>query len=68
MSNPDTDIPPAPAQAGPAPAPGSVDATFLDAAERIRALEAERDDFPRPLDARRGGDGEPAHTHQTRGG
>ena len=51
MSNPDTDIPPAApqvqagAQAGAAPSPGSVDATFLDAAERIRALEAERDDF-----------------------
>ncbi len=45
MNNPDTDIPPAPAQAGQTPSPGSVDATFLDAAERIRALEAERDDF-----------------------
>ena len=43
MSNPDTDIPPPPfpGQA----APGSQDATFLDAADRIRALEAERDDF-----------------------
>ncbi len=38
----DTDIPPPPGQA---PAPGSQDATFLDAADRIRALEAERDEF-----------------------
>ena len=45
MTNPDTDIPPAPAPDAQTPAPGSVDATFLDAAERIRALEAERDDF-----------------------
>jgi molecular chaperone GrpE len=45
MNNPDTDIPPAPGQAGASPSAGSVDATFLDAAERIRALEAERDDF-----------------------
>jgi molecular chaperone GrpE len=38
MANPDTDIPPP-------PVPGSIDATFLDAADRIRALEAEREEF-----------------------
>jgi molecular chaperone GrpE len=43
MTHPDTDIPPAPTP-GQA-APGSQDASFLDAADRIRALEAERDDF-----------------------
>ena len=43
MTNPDTDIPPPPFPGQ--PAPGSQDATFLDAADRIRALEAERDDF-----------------------
>jgi molecular chaperone GrpE len=42
MAHPETDIPPPPNQN---PAPGSQDATFLDAADRIRALEAERDDF-----------------------
>ncbi len=45
MSPQDTDTTPAPDQANVAPAPGSLDATFLDAADRIRALEAERDDF-----------------------
>jgi molecular chaperone GrpE len=41
MTHSDTDIPPPPGQV----APGSQDATFLDAADRIRTLEAERDDF-----------------------
>jgi molecular chaperone GrpE len=44
MAHPDTDSPPPPA----AQAPGfgtSQDATFLDAADKIRALEAERDEF-----------------------
>ena len=45
MSTSESEIPPAQAQGGPAASPGSVDATFLDAADRIRALEAERDDF-----------------------
>ena len=47
MAHPDTDIPPPPP---PSPGPGSSygtsqDATFLDAADKIRALETERDDF-----------------------
>jgi molecular chaperone GrpE len=51
MTHPDTDVPlppgvqPSPPPGPGSPAPGSMDATFLDAAERIRALEAERDEF-----------------------
>jgi len=41
MTTSDTDMPTPP---GP-PFQGSQDATFLDAAERIRAIEAERDEF-----------------------
>jgi molecular chaperone GrpE len=42
MAHPESETPP-PAQGQ--PAQGSQDATFLDAADRIRALETERDDF-----------------------
>jgi molecular chaperone GrpE len=47
MAHPDTDIPPPPPPSpGPGPSYGtSQDATFLDAADKIRALETERDDF-----------------------
>jgi molecular chaperone GrpE len=41
MAHSDSDTP----QSPPPPAQGSQDASFLDAADRIRALEAERDDF-----------------------
>jgi molecular chaperone GrpE len=41
MAHSDTEIPPPP----PPPHGGSQDATFLDAADKIRALETERDEF-----------------------
>jgi molecular chaperone GrpE len=43
MAYPDTDAPTPSPEA--APAAGSQNATFLDAADRIRAIEAERDEF-----------------------
>jgi molecular chaperone GrpE len=43
MAYPDPDAPTPPPEA--TPAQGSQNATFLDAADRIRAIEAERDEF-----------------------
>jgi molecular chaperone GrpE len=43
MAHPDPDAPTPTPEA--APAPGSQNASFLDAADRIRAIEAERDEF-----------------------